>query len=182
MKRIKMLAGILATMTAASGLLLACGEDEKPAAPSGAEPATQAESAAPAEPAAEEPGAFPSVVMPPIARTPKSAGEELAVKIELPDFYPADGPVYPDTPPSRVFVKGDRINLMFGTDDTPEEVLEFMNAELPRLGWNNAEVERVGDIVSIQATKPGRDLAVIMAVVDPGRSTQTTLITVGITD
>ena len=158
-------------------LALGCGGDDKPAssAPAASAPAEQeggaTGSAAPSE-----------IVMPLLPSSERqSLSEGLAVKVEMPEFYPSDGPIYPDTPPSKYFVKGDAIHLMFGTPDSAAEVLDFMNQELPRLGWNNADTQRHKASISMQATKPGRKLSVLMSEVDRGLSSQTTLIAISIT-
>lgn len=120
--------------------------------------------------------------MPPLPSQdgPPTITGELAVKIEMPDFYPADAPVYPNTAPSKSFVKGDRINLMFGTSDSVEQVLGFLTDELPRLGWDNAAVQRMTNIVSIEATKPGREMTIVLTRF-MGEPADSTLIAVSVT-
>jgi hypothetical protein len=156
------------------GLVLACGSDE---------PSTPDPTPVPGESAAAvDPEARPSVVMPKIpSGLRQTITAELAAKIEIPDFYPEDGPVYPETSPSKTFVNGNVVNLMFGTLDTPEQVLEFMNTEFPRLGWENSAVVRMSHVISIEATKPGRSLTVILTEVASGSPEQTTLIAISIT-
>lgn len=163
---------LLLAAIAASGLLLACGEDK----PSQPKPAPAATSGSP------EPAPPSDIIMPPL---PSEVGQrtitgELAVKIEMPDFYPADAPVYPNTAPSKSFVKGDRINLMFGTPDSVEQVLDFLTDELPRLGWDNAAVQRMTNIVSIEATKPGREMTIVLTRFE-GDPADSTLIAVSVT-
>ena len=183
MKSTKTLVATLAAVFALAGVVLGCGDDEEPTAGSAAKQSSGAEPGESATPQASSEAPEDVVVMPPMPqRQPKSPGEELAIKIELPDFYPSDGPVYPDTQPSKAFVKGNRVNLMFGTDDSTETVLDFLNAEIVALGWSNADVQRMGDVIAIQATKPGRNLDILVSVVDSGLSTQATLIAIGITD
>jgi hypothetical protein len=156
------------------GLVLACGSDESSAPDPTPVPAERA--------AAVEPKAQPSVVLPTIpSPLRETISAELAAKIEIPDFYPEDGPVYPGTLPSKSFVNGNVVNLMFGTSDSPDQVLEFMNKEFPRLGWENAAVMRMSNVISIEATKPGRSLAVILTEVASGSPEQTTLIAISIT-
>ncbi len=178
MKSTMTMVRVLLLMSATLALILACGGDEEPVSkPAPTPEATKAESSPPAE----DQG-ITETEMPPIPSIhAQTIAEELSVKIEMPDFYPSDGPVYPNTAPSKAFVKGDRINLMFGTKDGVNEVLDFLNADLPRLGWNNAEVERMSNIITIQATKPGRTLAVILTSIDSGQPSQTTLIAVSLT-
>jgi hypothetical protein len=165
---------LVLALAAAGVFWAACGGDEQPASRSAVaqtESSPGRESAAPAE-----------IIMPPLPSTkPQSSSDQLAVKIELPDFYPSDGPVYPDTTPSKAFVKGDRVNLMFGTQDPANQVLDFMNGELPRLGWNNARVERISNVITMTATKPGRELTILLTELEAGTSSQTTLIAVSVT-
>jgi hypothetical protein len=70
---------------------------------------------------------------------------------------------------------------MFGTQDPANQVLDFMNGELPRLGWNNAQVERIANVITMKATKPGRELTILLTELDVGTSSQTTLIAVSVT-
>jgi hypothetical protein len=165
---------VVLALATAGVFLAACGGDESPGSRS---------AVAPTESSPErEPPPTAEIIMPPIPPTkPQSSANQLAAKIELPDFYPTDGPVYPDTAPSKAFVKGDRVNLMFGTPDAPNRVLDFMNGELPRLGWNNAQVERIKNVITMKATKPGRELTILLTELDAGTSSQTTLIAVSVT-
>ena len=157
----------------ASGWLAGCGTDEpsQSPAPEPAESGVEAQVPAGAE-----------IKMPPL---PLVHGEntitsELAVKTELPDFYPADAPVYPNTPPSKSFVKGDRINLVFGTPDSVEQVVGFLEDELPRLGWTNASTQRMSNIVSMEATKSSRDLTIVISRFQ-GEPADSTMIAVSVT-
>ncbi|MCS5638390.1 MAG: hypothetical protein NZ990_17895 [Myxococcota bacterium] len=156
------------------GLLWGCGGDEAPEPePTPASPAES--SGAPESPVPAD------VIMPPLpSDRPRTVTDELAIKIEMPDFYPADAPVYPNTPPSKAFVTGNRINLMFGTSDSVAQVLDFLTDELPRLGWNNASVQRMSNSVSVEATKSGRRLAVMLTEFQDG-SKDSTLIAVTVT-
>ncbi|MDE0887305.1 MAG: hypothetical protein OSB70_17415 [Myxococcota bacterium] len=162
-------ARLLMAMVALLFMVLACGKGEE---------------GAPAPSSSADQGAASSETkMPSLPSSkPQTITDELAVKIEIPDFYPADGPVYPNTAPSKSFVKGDQINLMFGTNDGVEQVLDFMNAELPRLGWENAHVQRRSASITIEATKGSRDLRMILSEIDSGRASQTTLIAVSLTN
>jgi len=171
MRSSKALARVLFAAIVSLAVLVACGDPQEPAPTAGQGSDTAASD-----------GGSGSAALPPVHSGSRSPGQELTIKIELPDFYPSDGPVYPDTQPSKAFVKGDKVNLMFGTQDSTETVLDFMNQELPNLGWNNANVQRMGDAISIVATKPGRNLTVLLSPVDSGRPTETTLIAVVITN
>ena len=146
--------GILLATIGFSGLLLACGGEDAPEAPSA--PAAQSQPAPEVHKSAEP-------VMPPIpSARPSNVEAELAVKIEMPDFYPADAPVFPGTAPSKVFVEGDKINIMFGSQDSVEDVLGFLNEELPRLGWDNHLVQRMSNIVTLEGRKGDRDLTIVL--------------------
>ena len=50
--------------------------------------------------------------MPPMASDMATTiQEELKSKQELPDYYPEDGPLYPDTLPSNIRVKGSKVTM-----------------------------------------------------------------------
>jgi hypothetical protein len=164
---------VLLVAIAVAGLLLGCGSDEAPE-PTPASPAASSE-------APEAPMTPPELIMPAIpSDRPRTVTDELAIKIEMPDFYPADAPVYPNTAPSKAFVKGNLINLMFGTSDSVAQVLDFLTDELPRLGWNNASVQRMSNSVSVEATKVGRELIIMLTEFQDG-SKDSTLIAVSVT-
>jgi hypothetical protein len=181
MKRVTTMFRALLLAFSAAIFLLACGEE----APTSLESSEPAAKPAVANAAAEPVPGLDSIQppkMPPIpGRMPSTVAAELARKIEMPDFYPSDGPVYPNTPPSKVFVNGDRVNLMFGTNDSGAAVVDFMTEEMIRLGWDNADVQRMSNIVSIQATKNSRDLIVVVTEIKAGTPNQTTLIAVSVT-
>ena len=163
--------GILLAMTGFSGLLLACSGEDAPQAPSA--PAAQS------QPAREVPK-LADPVMPSIpSARPSNVEEELAVKIEMPDFYPADAPVFPGTAPSKVFVEGNKINIMFGSQDSVEDALGFLNDELPRLGWNNHLVQRMSNIVTLEGRKGDRDLTIVLSEF-PGDQENPTLIAIAV--
>ncbi len=146
--------GILLVTTGFCASIVACGGDEAP-------PPASSATESPAAPVVVRKA--PDAIMPAIpSRRPSTVEQELAAKVEMPDFYPADAPVFAGTPPSKVFVEGDKINVMFGTNDPLEGVLEFLNGELPRLGWDNAIVQRLSNSVTVQATKPGRELTIML--------------------
>lgn len=151
--------------------MVACGGDEAP-------PPASSATESPAAPVVQK---VPDAIMPGIpSGRPSTVEQELAAKVEMPDFYPADAPVFAGTPPSKVFVDGNTINVMFGTSDPLEGVLDFLNGELPRLGWNNANVQRLSNSVTIQATKQSRKLTIMLAEFQNVKANPT-LITVVVT-
>jgi hypothetical protein len=181
MKRVTTMFRAMLLVSSAASLLLACGEE----APTSLESSQSAPEPAAAK-TVDEPtpslGSSEPPKMPPIPPPLRSTvAAELAHKIEMPDFYPSDGPVYPNTSPSKVFVNGNRVNLMFGTNDSGAAVVDFMTEELVRLEWKNADVQWMSNVVSIQATKNSRDLTVIVTELNSGTADQTTLIAVSLT-
>ncbi len=181
MKRVTTMFRAMLLVSSAASLLLACGEE----APTSLESSQSAPEPAAAK-TVDEPtpslGSSEPPKMPPIPPPLRSTvAAELAHKIEMPDFYPSDAPVYPDTPPSKVFVNGDRVNLMFGTSDPGAAVVDFMTEEIRRLGWDNADVQRMSNVVSIEARKNSRDLTIVVTEINAGTPDQTTLIAVSVT-
>jgi hypothetical protein len=171
--RIHAMPGIFLFSIAFIGLLPGCGAEEKQ---TGSTPPPQpvAEAAAPAPERA-------AINMPPLPSDLQTTpGGELTAKIEVPDFYPADAPVYPNTRPSKAFVQGYRVNLMFGTEDSPSQAVAFLMDELRELGWSNASSQELGQSIAIQSTKPGRDLTILISRVDAGLETETTLVAVSV--
>ena len=153
---------------------MGCGGDDSIASRSAAAPTESSPAKGHADPA--------DIKMPPIAPNgPQSSAQQLAAKIELPAFYPSDAPVYPNTPPSKAFIKGEMVNLMFGTKDDANQVLDFMKSELPRLGWKDAVVERISNVSTMSATKSERELTILVTELDAGTPSQTTLIAVSVT-
>jgi hypothetical protein len=175
MDAIKMSARLLVLGIAAAGVVaVGCGGDDSTASRAAVAPTENSPAKGYADPA--------DIKMPPIAPTePRSSADQLAAKIELPAFYPSDAPVYPNTPPSKAFIKGKIVNLMFGTKDAANQVLDFMKSELPRLGWKNAVVEKFSNVSTMSATKPGRELTILVTELDAGTPSQTTLIAISVT-
>ena len=175
MDAIKMSARLLVLGAAAAGVVaLGCGGDDSTASRAATAPTESSPAKGYADPA--------DIKMPPIASNePRSSEDQLATKIELPAFYPSDAPVYPNTPPSKAFIKGKIVNLMFGTKDAANQVLDFMKSELPRLGWKNAVVEKFSNVSTMSATKPGRKLTILVTELDAGTPSQTTLIAISVT-
>jgi len=160
------------------GLLVACSVDEEVADVPATTPTEQ-----PAE-AAERETPPPPVVTPP--KSPSASGgispsEQLRERVELPDSYPSDAPVYPGTEPSQVSKnsKG-RMTATFGTDDSPEKVMEYMVGYLPGAGWSLLGQHDIPGGQLVQATKGERLVSVLVSRVEEGRETAITLIAISV--
>jgi hypothetical protein len=181
MKRVTTMFRALLLAASAATFLLACGEGT----PTSPDPSQSVSKPAATNAVAERTpnsGSVQPPKMPPMPpRQPSTIAAELAQKIEMPDFYPSDAPAYPDTPPSKVFVNGDHVNVMFGTSDSGAAVVDFMAEEIRRLGWDNVDVQRMSAVVSIEAKKNSRDLTIVVTEINSGAPNQTTLIAVSVT-
>ena len=142
---------------ATAGLVAACGGDEQQQ---------------PAPPAADAPAQAPG----------GGVAAELRQQVELPDYYPADAPVYPGTKPSRVKVMDNgQISAQFGTEASVDDVVGFMRSKLPELGWKlGAETEMPGGWL-LQGTKADRRILVLVSRIKGGESGDITIIAVDVT-
>lgn len=110
-----------------------------------------------------------------------SPGEQLRKRIDLPDSFPADAPVYPDTAPSQyVELGGGRLSLTFGTPDPPDEVMEYMLAELPRRRWDVVAQNDLETGKILQATKGDRLFSMLLSRVDQGKPGEITMIAISV--
>ncbi|GIV83091.1 MAG: hypothetical protein KatS3mg052_0098 [Candidatus Roseilinea sp.] len=64
--------------------------------------------------------------------------------------------------------------ITFNTADTPDQVVEFYRAELPKLGWMEGEVAELGDMRILDFTKDDRTLNI---TITPGKDGVSVLIT-----
>ena len=119
--------------------------------------------------------------MPPIAsETAVTIQEELKVKQELPDYYPEDGPLYPDTLPSSIRAQGSKVTLGFGTNDSTAEVASYMESDLKSKGWTVLPVQEMPTGTLIQGTKDGRNATVLVAGLNGGSDGHSTMIMVSV--
>lgn len=111
--------------------------------------------------------------------TARSVASELkTVRIDMPDDYPADAPRYPGAWVSQVRrLPSGVMNVMFGSDDSPEKVAEWMNGNLPNDGWTNLTQREMGSGILMQGEKDLRRVNVVTSVMQ-GSDEQVTLIAV----
>jgi len=156
--------------------LVACGgQEEKPApAPSATQsarpsPAPQTDSSV----AQGDDRALPDAEGPP--------SQQLRRKIALPADYPSDAPIYPGSEPSQVTRKGARrMVVMFGSSDSPDQVMDYLEGDLPGKGWSVSGRHDLPTGKLIQATKGDRLVSVLLSRVDEGRDSAITMIAVSV--
>ena len=107
---------------------------------------------------------------------------DLRKQIELPDYYPADAPVYPGTRPSDAKItENGHISAQFGTEDGAQQVVGFMRAKLPELGWTlGAETDMPGGFL-LQGTNGDRRILVLISRIKGGETGDITIIAVDVT-
>jgi hypothetical protein len=145
-------------------LVVACGGDDEEKKP---EAATKARPAAKAQRPDRAPEPAPSDIghREATARAERFV-DELKVKVELPDYYPGDAPVYPDTPPSAATVlpRGS-VSVQFGTTDSAADVKAWVLDFLPTYGWQLTAEQDVSGGSVILAIKGQRQLKVLVSTV-----------------
>ena len=150
----------------------------------GGDEATQGDAgaAAPSETARPADKAPPTLgEMPPIATDiAATIQEELKVKQELPDYYPEDGPLYPDTLPSNIRVKGSKVTMGFGTMDPSNEVADYMESDLQSKGWTVLPVQQLPTGSVIQGSKDGRNVTVLVSHLSEDAGEYATMIMVSV--
>lgn len=126
-------------------LSLACGESQAP------EPATDMDDAAEAAGSAEEAA----------TETPTLPGSDASdaeiVKGAVPDDYPSDMPVYPESEPgTSLSMPGAGMFVTFESDDDPDAIYGYFETELAGSGWSVEE----GAAGGVRASKDGRNVNV----------------------
>ena len=158
--------------------LVSCGGQEEPSQGEAASQAAEGR-AEPAKPAYKEPPTTPE--MPPKASDlPVTVAEQLKIKQEIPDYYPADAPVYPGSLPSSVRIQGSKVILGFGTAAPRSEVGYYMESDLSSQGWDVNPVQELPTGLLIQGTKDGRSISVLVASVDGDPGDETTMIMISV--
>ena len=151
-----------------------CGGDE----------ATQGDGAAATKTETERPAykAPPTTDdMPPMASDMAATiQEELEVKQELPDYYPEDGPLYPDTLPSNIRVQGSKVTMGFGTMDPADQVADYLESDLDSKGWTVLPVQQVPTGSVIQGSKDGRNVTVLVSHLSENADEYATMIMVSV--
>jgi hypothetical protein len=159
-------------------LALGCGGEETPP-----EPEPRAEAQQPAErtpePAARE-------QRPPLRkqRMPEpgaSPAEELRADAPVPDFYPDDAPRYPGATASHSAQTPDgKANILFGSEDSVDEVARFMADTLSDQGWDTDGMKEAPNGVLIEGRKDGREIAVMIRRINEGAADAITMIAVAV--
>lgn len=147
---------------------VACGDDEpaKPAAPPAAESAAQARQPVPRSQREKLPA--PSV------------SESLAARVELPDYYPKDAPVYRGAKANSAGWQSGRVNAVFSTPDDPSKVSSEVQSSLRSNGWTEiVEAEMVSGVV-VQAAKDDRAISALISRMEEGTPGEVTMIMVAV--
>lgn len=169
---------LLTTIGVMSTILLlgACGGDQEVEAPSRAEgqkteKATSATTPDPGKVETETADAEQPDFM--------SVEDELRAQVEIPSFYPEDGPIYPGVEPSRGEQLPDgRVSLMFGTDALADEASDVMVEAAEARGWTIHGEDVVDRGRLVRAEKDGRQLMILTNRVEGGSSNPVTLVAV----
>jgi len=174
---------VLAASACAALVLLAMGcgggDEELPDPTSRPAPEAPARAVGDATPA-------PAPVPTPPGRAERAPGvpsvaEQLSEKIELPDFFPEDGPVYPGAEPSLAQQQANgRVSLMFGADASVEEAAKVMAEASEAKGWTIVAEDLIEDGIVSRATKEGRNLLVLTRVMREEGQEDVTLVAVSV--
>lgn len=125
-------------------------------------PATETtEPAAPETPSAPDSAAAPDPGEPAPSDRP-GVEEQLRATIEVPDYYPEDGPVYPGAKPSQSQqMPNGKLSLMFGTDAPAEEASRVMIEASEAKGWKIVSTDEFDGGLLTRAQKGDRDLMIL---------------------
>jgi hypothetical protein len=115
-----------------------------------------------------------------VSEQSRTIQEELKVKQEIPDYYPEDAPVYPGSLPSNIRTQGSTVTLAFGTNDSADQVVEFMQSDLNSNGWTVLPEQELPNGTLIQGTKDGRMMSVLVAGLEPEPEGESTIMMVSV--
>jgi hypothetical protein len=156
--RISLLCSALVTLG------LACGGDE----------AGKPETAAAVPAATPQPTAEPQTQ----ARLP---ADQLRQHMDLPEYYPPDAPLYPGTKPSDAQqLANGRVTAVFGTSDSIDQVLVYMQGSLPEQGWTVTVEQSMPQGMIMQAVKPDRLLSVLLSRYGASPEEELTIIAISV--
>jgi hypothetical protein len=128
---------------------------ESPAARSPSQPSTAGTAEEPAAKMPEKPA--PGAAM---AARRHARPEEIA---ELPDNFPDDVPVYPESSPTASLVSGERdFVVSFNTDAEPAEVLSFYKTGLGQSGWRIESEADLGTQSALVSKKDHRTTTILV--------------------
>ena len=111
---------------------------------------------------------------------PRTLQEELSVKQAIPDYYPEDAPIYPGSLPSNIRTQGSTVTLGFGTKDSADQVVEFMQSDLNSNGWTILPRQELPNDTLIQGTKDGRSITVLVVGLAPDPEGESTMMMVSV--
>ncbi len=158
----------LATVTAASVLLIGCGSEES--TPDSQKPAARTIPEAP-----PEPGARTTIVeeIHPDGKgmhltATDQGGREIKAsngdEIELPDEFPKDVPIFPgSTPMAFLFAPDEGIIVTFKSGEEQQDIFNFYQSKLADDGWEIVEDKMHGSRLSFEAIKEKRKVSVVVA-------------------
>jgi len=145
----------------------ACGGSEEKEAPPAAE-----QKAAPAKApaaAAKKAPAKPAVKQAAKEAKPQTVEGQLAVKVELPDYYPDDAPVYPGSMPSQHTMTEDgQASLTFGIEDDAESVANYAREFILKNDWAMSLDQEIQGGHLLRASKGARHISVLVTEVNDG--------------
>ncbi len=160
----------------AAALVVACGGSDEPSAPDPTTATPQQETAAKPKTPAPPP-------VPDVPKKPKkkrlSLEEQLAVKVEIPDYYPSDAPVYPSghAVDARV-AKNGQANVSFTMDDDVNTVTDWVKSNLSSKGWNVVMEQELDHGFILMGTKDARKISVLTTAVErAGKSVMAVAVT-----
>jgi len=134
---------------------------------------------------AEKPGQAAPAPTPPPEPTPEAGAklpsEQLRRHIELPEYYPPDAPIYPGTQPSEAQqLPNGRVTAIFGTPDSPEQVMTYMQEALPAQGWTITVEQSMQNGTIMQALKPERLLSILLSRYGASEAEELTIIAISV--
>lgn len=110
-----------------------------------------------------------------------SVSEQLRATIDLPEFYPEDGPVYPGAKPSQAQQQPNgKVSLMFGTDAQAEEASRVMIEASEAKGWQVVSTDEFDGGILTRAQKDGRNLMILSSRLTEGDGDEITLVAVNV--
>ena len=165
---------VVVSLLAALGVVIACGGEDAPSSPLGPA-ASEAPRARPAPLRPSRPAPDPS--------EPSQAGvfpaKELRRDADIPDYYPDDAPRYPGATASQAALSPDgKANMLFGSDDSVDEVASYLAEFLPEHGWNMGAADPAPVGVLIEGDKAGREIKVMVRRFSEGSPDAVTMIAV----
>ena len=99
--------------------------------------------------------------------------------VDLPDNYPSDAPVYPGSKPSQAPpAPVGRVGVIFRSYDDPAQIQQYMDQELPRLGWQVVVSDELPNGILVQGTKGDRLMSVVVSIFDKGQPSEVTMIAI----